>query len=155
VGTSNLGSNIISDERRPVGIGVQAVPPSSSENHLALMAEVKQFLRPEFINRIDEIIVFERLGIGQLNQILNLQLRDLQRRLAKLGIELELSPDVAPFIMKSFDNNRYGARPLRRQIEKLLENSIANLLLKPRSNAAQRLYVELQDGQLRMTLGGK
>jgi ATP-dependent Clp protease ATP-binding subunit ClpC len=155
VGTSNLGSNIISDERRPVGIGAQAVPPSSSENHLALMAEVKQFLRPEFINRIDEIIVFERLGIGQLNQILNLQLCDLQRRLAKLGIELELSPDVAPFIMKSFDNNRYGARPLRRQIEKLLENSIANLLLKPRSNAAQRLYVELQDGQLRMTLGGK
>lgn len=152
VGTSNLGSDLISDERRPVGIGVQASAPSFVEHHTAVMAEVRQFLRPEFINRIDEIIIFDRLGLTELEQILSQHLMDLQRRLAKISIKLEFTQEVAAFIMGGVDNYRFGARPLRRQIENLLENPIANLMLQPRAHKAQTLRVAVEGGHLKLAL---
>ncbi len=147
VGTSNLGSEVISEDRRPVGIGAQANTPSAAEHNAAIMDGVRQFLRPEFINRLDEIIVFEKLGFNELQQILSLQLKDLQKRTARLEIDLQLSPAITQYLMKSFDNNRFGARPLRRQIEILLENPIANLLLKPRTTGKHALKVDIKDGQ--------
>ena len=85
IGTSNIGSDILADRKRPVGLGAQNATWGDEEERAAVLAEVKHFLRPEFINRLDEIIVFRRLSLAELSQILDLQITSLTRRLEKSG----------------------------------------------------------------------
>lgn len=125
--TSNLGSAILSDQKRPVGIGMQQL--SKEDEQLEIMSEVRKFLKPEFINRLDEVIIFDRLQAQDLRAILDLQVADLQQRLQGKGIVLELDAAVKDKIIAAVDTLHYGARPLQRKLQKLIEDKIALMLL--------------------------
>ncbi len=129
VGTSNIGSEILTDRKRPVGIGAQNAEWDRDDEQKAVMNEVRTFLRPEFINRLDEIIIFKRLGMDDLKKILDIQLKDLARRLDKSGYALTIEPSVREHLLKGIDTVNYGARPLRRKLEQLIENSVASFLI--------------------------
>ena len=94
------------------------------------MGELKKVFRPEFLNRIDEVIVFHALTEAELTAIVDLLLADLQRRLASQDVTLELTPTARALIAREGHDPAFGARPLRRTIQRLVENPFARALLQ-------------------------
>ena len=142
--TSNLGSAILSDQKRPVGIGMQQL--SKEDEQQEIMGEVRKFLKPEFINRLDEVIIFDRLQVQDLRAILDLQVADLQQRLKNKGIVLKLDTAVRDKIIAAVDTLHYGARPLQRKLQKLIEDKIALMLLDGKKR--QTVNVTLDNGKI-------
>ena len=94
-----------------------------------VMAELKKELRPEFINRIDEIIVFHKLNDNDINQIIDIMLKEVVNRLKEQKYEIEFEPDVKEMIAKEGIDKNFGARPLRRTIQNLIEDKLAEEIL--------------------------
>ena len=94
-----------------------------------VMAELKKELRPEFINRIDEIIVFHKLTDKEINQIIDIMLKEVIDRLAIQKIKVELEPQVKELIASKGVDKNFGARPLRRTIQNILEDRLAEEIL--------------------------
>jgi ATP-dependent Clp protease ATP-binding subunit ClpB len=120
--TSNLGSQLI----------MQMSGESSEAIHDAVWAEVKQHFRPEFLNRIDETVVFHALDLVQIEAIAKIQLDTLRTRLAKLDMMLDVSPEALVEIAKVGFDPVFGARPLKRAIQQRIENPVAKLILEGR-----------------------
>ncbi len=120
--TSNLGSQLI----------MQMSGESSLAIHDAVWAEVKQHFRPEFLNRIDETVVFQALDLAQIEAIAKIQLDTLRARLAKLDMALDVSPEALVEIAKVGFDPVFGARPLKRAIQQRIENPVAKLILEGR-----------------------
>ena len=118
--TSNLGSEAI-----------QALSENGNEARIdsTVMGIVAQHFRPEFINRIDDVVVFKPLGEEQIGQIAQLQLDALNRRLAEQDLQLTLSEDGFKSVAAAGYDVVYGARPLKRAIQRLVENPLANQIL--------------------------
>ena len=93
------------------------------------MAELKKELRPEFINRIDEIIVFHKLNDNDINQIIDIMLKEVVNRLKEQKYDVEFEPDVKEMIAKEGIDKNFGARPLRRTIQNLVEDKLAEKIL--------------------------
>jgi ATP-dependent Clp protease ATP-binding subunit ClpB len=111
--------------------------------------ELRERFRPEFINRIDEVVVFESLSREQLTEIVELQLRRLRERLAERGVELELTDAAKEAIAEAGWDPAYGARPLKRAIQRMLENPLALELLEGRFSEGDTARVEVgEDGEL-------
>ncbi len=151
VGTSNIGSEHLTQARRPVGIAAQAEPLDESEEKKLVLGEVKNHLRPEFVNRLDEIIVFHRLGATELSAILGIQIRELAGRLERLGLTLNVSESAQKALLEGIDAASYGARPLRRRIEQTIENEIANLLVSPNPPSSGEIQVDHHSGKFKIT----
>jgi ATP-dependent Clp protease ATP-binding subunit ClpC len=152
VGTSNIGSDILAERRRPVGIGAQNADWSRGEEQDAVMEQVRRFLRPEFINRLDSIIIFNRLGKGELRRVVDLQIEGLARRLKAAGLKLEFSETAKELVLESVDTERYGARPLRRKLEQLVENEIARLMIERRDARGAVIRVDVEAGKVRVRI---
>ena len=136
--TSNLGS------RR-----MQAMEESDPELiKIAVMAEVKDHFRPEFINRIDEIVVFHALDAKNIGSIAKIQLGMLQSRLGKLDIGLDVSQAALQKIAEAGFDPVYGARPLKRAIQQLIENPLSKMLLQGRFVPKQIVSVDVKDNAL-------
>lgn len=146
IGTSNLGSEAITDRKQPIGIGTQLNEWTKDEQSKEIFKVVKRFLRPEFINRLDEIIVFNSLGKDEFKQILDININDLAERLQKIGIELEFDEKAKDFVVESIDTTNYGARPLRRKLEDLIENKIASLIIENQAKKIKHVSVKF-DGK--------
>jgi ATP-dependent Clp protease ATP-binding subunit ClpC len=154
IGTSNIGSEILTEQKRPVGIGAQDSRWSKDEEQGLVMKEVQRFLKPEFINRLDEIIIFHRLGRDQLVNILDLQLSDLTNRIQRMGHEITFSQEVKTFLLDAVDTFNYGARPLKRKIETVVENKIASLLIAPLVQTGGKIEVRLTNGEVAVNWAG-
>jgi ATP-dependent Clp protease ATP-binding subunit ClpC len=141
VGTSNLGSDVLTDRKQPIGIGSQVTAWSKDEESKEVFKVVKNFLRPEFINRLDEIIVFNRIGRDEFKQIVDINIRDLRARLQNIGIELEIDEEAKLYIVDAVDTTNYGARPLRRKLEELVENKIAALIIEHQETKIRHVKV--------------
>ena len=85
---------------------------------------------PEFINRLDDIVVFNKLTSNQFNEIFDILLEDLKKRINELQWEIEVSDEVKDFLLDRVDTDKFGARPLKRKLEYYVENELANILLK-------------------------
>ena len=96
---------------------------------LSAVSELKKTFSPEFLNRIDEIIVFKPLDLQQMENIFDIQADELKKRIAEQGYSLELTGGVREIIIKKCRDFKYGARPLRREIQKNLEDPLSMLLL--------------------------
>ena len=151
VGTSNIGSDILTERRRPVGIGAQNADWTRDEEQQAVMDEVRKFLRPEFINRLDSIIIFNRLTKEDLRIVLGLQMSALESRLKQAGMNLIFTDSALEVMLGSVDTERYGARPLRRKLEQLVENEIARLLIDQKLVKGAVIRVDAVDDQLRIS----
>ncbi|GAA0557200.1 ATP-dependent Clp protease ATP-binding subunit [Paractinoplanes ferrugineus] len=145
--TSNIGSDLISGTKRSVGFG--AGTDDSLNDRLD--RRLKEQLRPEFINRIDEIIVFRQLETEQLHQITELMLAETRRRLHAQDIGLEISADAVDWLAAKGFQPEFGARPLRRTIQRELDNRLSKLLLGSDLTAGQTVKVDVVDGELSFT----
>jgi ATP-dependent Clp protease ATP-binding subunit ClpB len=106
--------------------------------------------RPEFLNRIDETVIFHRLGREELAAVVDLQLERLRRRLAERGLALVVSDDARALIAEEGDDPAFGARPLKRAIQRLIENPLAKLLLEQPPAGDAEVRVEAADGALEL-----
>lgn len=112
------------------------------------MAEVKNLFRPEFINRLDEIIVFHELTEEQLRSIVELMVKDLEERLAEHKVAITLTDKAKSWLAKDGYDPVYGARPLRRVIERHVENPLSTMLLKGELKEGDTVKVDLVKGNL-------
>ena len=136
--TSNLGSHKIQ--------AMEGSDPSVVK--LAVMGEVRTHFRPEFINRIDEIVVFHALDEKNIGAIAKIQLEVLEQRLAKLEIGLTVTDEALQKIAEAGFDPVYGARPLKRAIQQQIENPLSKLLLQGRFGPKERIIVGVADGEL-------
>ncbi|GAA2646970.1 ATP-dependent Clp protease ATP-binding subunit [Paractinoplanes durhamensis] len=146
--TSNIGSDLISGTRRSVGFGTGSAGAANEELRDRLDRRLKEQLRPEFINRIDEIIVFRQLETDQLRQITELMLQETRRRLEAQGIALEITTEAVDWLADKGFQPEFGARPLRRTIQRELDNRLSKLLLGSDLIAGQTVKVDVVDGKL-------
>ena len=138
--TSNLGSELISEND-------VTNDPSTNIDEL-INQELKSNFRPEFLNRLDEIINFEPLKKETLLKVVDLQLNRLRERLEAKGIELEIDDDVLSLITELGYNPSYGARPLKRVIQKELESEIAKYILKGKYKEGSTIKIESKESKL-------
>jgi ATP-dependent Clp protease ATP-binding subunit ClpB len=136
--TSNLGSQMIQ----------QMAGDDYGVIKLAVMAEVKTTFRPEFINRIDEIVVFHALSEKNIESIARIQLKSLESRLAKLEIRLDVAPEALTEVAKVGFDPVYGARPLKRAIQQEIENPLAKELLAGKFAAGDTVKVAVSGGKI-------
>lgn len=130
--TSNLGARLITD-RKQLGFANKEGEADSKKEYEEIkkevIAELKKELRPEFINRIDEIIVFHKLDDNDINQIIDIMLKKLVNRLKEQKYDVEFESDVKEMIAKEGIDKNFGARPLRRTIQNLVEDKLAEEIL--------------------------
>lgn len=124
--TSNVGARLITDKKT---LGFNDNIDNNKDIKKDVMAELKRQFRPEFLNRIDDIIVFSRLSEQEIREIIDLMLNEVKHRLKEQNIEIEIDNSVKEFIEKKGIDMDYGARPLRRTIQSTLEDSIAENIL--------------------------
>ncbi len=147
--TSNIGSDIISGTKRTLGFGT-GDDGSSVDDGLRekLDRRLREQLRPEFINRIDEIIVFRQLETEQLRQITEMLLEDTRRRLHAQDVSLDITSAAIDWLAERGFQREYGARPLRRTIQRELDNRLSRMLLAADLAPGQTVRVDTADGQL-------
>jgi ATP-dependent Clp protease ATP-binding subunit ClpB len=136
--TSNLGSQMI---QSMAGSDYQVVK-------LAVMGEVKTQFKPEFVNRIDEVVVFHALGEEHIKSIARIQLKILQQRLAKMDYALEVSEAALAELAKVGFDPVYGARPLKRAIQSELENPLAKAILEGRFAPKDTIRADYRAGRM-------
>jgi len=110
-----------------------------------VMIEVERYFRPEFLNRVDELIVFNPLSHEDLQRIVHLQLNDVRKRLSEKGVKLELDQAAVDFLIAKGYSDDYGARPLRRAIERYIEDPLAEHLLRSSHAAGQPVQVHVAE----------
>ena len=153
--TSNAGVELI---RRETAMGF-ATPRGGAKARKQdyegmkekVLGEVRKSFRPEFINRIDEIVVFHELTEEQLRSIVDLMVKDLQERLAEREIGIELTEAAKSWLAKEGFDPVYGARPLRRAIERYVENPLSTKLLQGEFKEKDKVVVDLGEGELMFT----
>ncbi len=134
--TSNLGSHLI----------MQMAGQSTEDIREAVWGEVKQHFRPEFLNRIDEVVVFHALDAKQIENIARIQLRLLEQRLAKMEMKLEVSPAALAELSKVGFDPAFGARPLKRAIQQRIENPVSKLILQGKFGPKDVIPVDVENG---------
>jgi ATP-dependent Clp protease ATP-binding subunit ClpC len=129
IGTSNLGTEALSPEKRPIGFQ-RSETPDYKEAKALVMFEVKKFFKPEFLNRLDDIIVFHYLEKENVKQIAHLFINELIMRMKEHEIEIEFNDEVIEKLAKDGFDLVYGARPLRREVERQVENPLAMKIVR-------------------------
>lgn len=138
--TSNAGTSFKSD-----GIGFNNKTYEALEDNVK--SALKDIFRPEFLNRVDEIIVFSNLEQNQLLEIINLMLEEVSGQLQDKGMEMKVSPQAKQLILEKGYDIKYGARPLRRTIQKYVEDEIAELILLGKYNDGDKIVIDVKDGK--------
>ncbi len=148
--TSNIGSSDISPESA-LGFSSARQPEGSDSEYREmkskLMRELRRLFRPEFLNRVDEVIVFHELARSDIEQIVEIQLRLLNKRLAEQNATLELTSAARELLVSEGFDPQYGARPLKRAIQRLIEDPLAEKLLGLEP-AVRTVVADVQDGEI-------
>jgi len=151
--TSNLGSDLINGTKRSVGFGTGAGfgPGGGSpdaELQDKLDRRLREQLRPEFLNRIDEINIFRQLETEQLRRITEMMLEETRRRLHAQDVTIEITTAAVDWLSDKGFQPEFGARPLRRTIQRELDNRLSKLLLSADLAPGQQVTVDAADGKL-------
>lgn len=139
--TSNIGTQLKSSG---IGFGKRGYEAMESRVKEAL----EEVFRPEFLNRIDETIVFERLSKEELHKIIDLMLKEVTEQVVDKGMTLEVSDSVKDFILEKGYDEKYGARPLRRTIQRYIEDEIAESYLQNKIAEGAHIYIGLKDKKI-------
>jgi len=149
--TSNLGARMIASQGS-IGFGDKKEEGLSyQEIRQRVMEEVKRVFTPEFLNRVDEIIVFRPLKQKEIEQIVELLMKETRNRLKEHGMDIELTPEARAFIAREGYDPNFGARPLRRAIQRLVEDPLSELILSGAFKEGDRIVVTLEDGKISFT----
>ena len=153
--TSNAGVELIKRESAIGFVTPKNKAKAQREGHEAMkekvLAEVRKIFRPEFLNRLDDIIVFHELTAQQIRRIVDLMVMELQKRLAERKVKIELTNKAKDWLAKAGYDPTYGARPLRRVIERFVENALANKLLSGELKEGDTVLVDVSRDKLTFT----
>ena len=148
--TSNVGA-----ERLKKGATMGFTAPDDEQDYERmkenLTEEAKKIFRPEFLNRFDDIVVFRSLGRGELTQILDLELEKVQKRLAQRNLHFELNDAARDLLLEKGHDPTYGARPMRRAVEKYLEDPMAEEIIRGNLREGETIAISAKDDQLVFT----
>ena len=139
--TSNMGSSYLLN-----GISQEGIIAAQVKDQV--MEEVRSRFKPEFLNRLDEIIMFHPLKKESIGKIIHLLIQELNERLESQGIRVELSPKAIHYVVENGYDPSYGARPLKRFLQKHVETLSAKLILQDRVQEGNTIYIELENGEL-------
>jgi ATP-dependent Clp protease ATP-binding subunit ClpC len=141
--TTNAGAEAIKNES---AFGFQKPDEDAGYENMKrrVTDEIEKVFRPEFINRVNDIIVFHHLTTKDLKEVVDLELSKVRKRLSEKGLTIELSDDAKEFLIKKGSNTDYGARPLRRAIESFVEDPLAEELLKGEFNGKDTIRVNVK-----------
>lgn len=137
--TSNAGSNLNTNS---IGFGGTQI------NNSKILDTLRETFRPEFLNRVDEIVIFNQLTNEQLLQIINLMLKDTQKALSNKDITMVLTESATNFLLKVGTDVKYGARPLRRAIQRYLEDELSDMILKGELKNEQKVLIDCNNENL-------
>jgi ATP-dependent Clp protease ATP-binding subunit ClpC len=151
--TSNLGSDIISSKSGALGFSTGDAEASEKPLRDRVMGRLRESMRPEFLNRIDEIVIFRKLDNEQLHRITDLLLDDSRKRLQSKGIEISFSEAAVDWIAEHGHQPEFGARPLRRSIQRAVDDRIADLLLDDVLVEGGSIAVGVSDDELDLVVG--
>ncbi|WP_417089061.1 ATP-dependent Clp protease ATP-binding subunit [Megamonas funiformis] len=147
--TSNAGAFKLQPQKtNTMGFAVNEDKQIKQNAKKIVMNEVKRQFKPEFLNRIDEIIIFEPLTDKELTQIVTLLLNDVQKRLAEMDIELIIKDEVKSYLLKHGTDTIYGARPLKRAVQRYLQDPLAEQLLQKSIKSMQKIIVDCVEDKL-------
>ena len=138
--TSNLGGQSIND------LSIRNEDKNEIKN--VVNVELKKFFKPEFLNRLDEIIIFQNLELNELKDIAKIQLKNLEKRLIKKDLNFQITDEAIDHLVKNSFDNSYGARPLKRIIQKEIETKIANNILNNNYLNKKEVYISIKDGYI-------
>ncbi|EHY90850.1 ATP-dependent Clp protease ATP-binding subunit [Saccharomonospora azurea] len=147
--TSNIGSELVlSGTQGALGFAPQDESETEGPLRERLMQRLRDNFRPEFLNRIDEIIVFRKLSAEQLQQITTLLLEETRRKAHAQGVDVEFTPEAVRWLSEAGYQPEYGARPLRRTIQREVDNVLSRMLLKGDVHSGATVTVTVKDGAL-------
>ncbi len=139
--TSNLGSHLLLE-------GIDAAGEIAEATRDAVMAELRRHFRPEFLNRIDDTVLFKPLRLEEIEQIVDLLTADLRRRLGERGVRLDLTPEARALAARHGFDPVFGARPLKRYLQRELETRIGRALVAGEAGEGATIHVTVRDGDL-------
>ena len=142
--TSNIGAELIKNQ---AGFGFGKKTPEASYEKMKemLQKEVERYFRPEFLNRLDDMIVFRPLTRDDLTTIVDYELRKVSKRLTEHGLKLELTPEAKEFLIEKGYNPDFGARPLRRAIEQHVEDPLSEAILRGKFKGKNIIHIDILD----------
>ena len=148
--TSNLGAQHLKPEAPVMGFAAAGHEKENKERDFQeakkeIMEDVRRFFRPEFLNRIDEIQIFKPLGQADLRRIVAIMLQELNQRLDEKGIQMEWTENADDVLVDKGTDFAFGARPLKRAIQKLVEDPISEMLLSGSLKKGSHVYVDSKD----------
>ena len=148
--TSNIGAQEIGKMRAPLGFGTSSSREEAEYENMKerQMEALKEAMKPELINRIDEIIFFHRLTKEDIEKIADIMFASLEKRLEERSVTVEMSEEAKDYIVGEGYNEEYGARPLRRTIQRLVEDRLSEMLLSGRISDGDKVAVTVKDGAL-------
>jgi ATP-dependent Clp protease ATP-binding subunit ClpC len=145
--TSNLGAEIIRNQQ---SLGFQSTSTDQSYEKMKemLVKEVERAFRPEFLNRVDDVIVFKQLTRADMKDVIEIELKGVKERLEDRKIHLDLTADAKEFLIDQGFNPDYGARPIKRAIERFVEDPLSEAVLRGEFQDKNRIHVRLKEGHL-------
>ena len=147
--TSNVGAAAITEKTKSLGFASSSYSASEQSNiESNVMQALKNTFRPEFLNRLDEIIVFNRLGSEDIKKIATLMLGELKKRIADIGVAITFDDSLVTFVAEKGFDEVYGARPLRRAITSLVEDSFSEAMLEGKIKAGDSVTAKVADGKI-------
>ena len=145
--TSNVGARQLKDFGQGVGFGTAAKLSQAHDNSKSIIENaLKKTFAPEFLNRIDDVIVFNALEKEHIDLIIEIELKKLYERVGELGYTLKLSDVARAFIAEKGFDKQFGARPLKRAIQKYVEDSLAEEIITSQIGAGDEIYMDLEEG---------
>ncbi|MEV0253910.1 ATP-dependent Clp protease ATP-binding subunit [Streptomyces sp. NPDC050732] len=146
--TSNLGSEALTGRGASLGFRADGTEADEEARREQVLRPLREHFRPEFLNRIDEIVIFRRLTDEQLRQVTDLLLEETRRRLHAQDVAIEFTPEAVDWLARRGHQPEYGARPLRRTIQREVDNRLSRLLLDGKLTAGSQVLVEVADDAL-------
>ena len=151
--TSNIGSRQLKDFGQGVGFGTQAKKDSKGTDSRAIIENaLKRTFAPEFLNRIDEVVMFDSLNKECINKIIDIELKNVFERTKEMGYELELTEKARNFIAEKGWDEQYGARPLKRAIQKYVEDVLAEEIIKSNPENGAKIVIDYNEEKKDMTV---
>ena len=146
--TSNVGAQSITSTGKPLGFAADTHEKSNTDIKEKAMAALKDLFRPEFLNRIDEIIVFNKLTEDEIATIAGKMLGDVADRIEKIGVKIHFTDELLKHLAKAGFDPVYGARPLRREIQRTVEDSFSEKMLAGDIKAGDSVTADIKDGKI-------
>ncbi|KLO24137.1 ATP-dependent Clp protease ATP-binding subunit [Marinitoga sp. 1155] len=154
--TSNLGSETINKTKRSMGfVDDESEEKKYNEIKLSVMEEVRKAFKPEFLNRLDETVVFHPLTKKDMKEIIKIQLKDLEKRLNEKDLHLKFKEEAIDFLVEKGFDPIFGARPLKRAIQRYLEDPLSEEILKGRFKEGDRIIIEIKNDNIHFKKGRK